>query len=146
MLVAIFRNPETLKNVSWELRFVLLLWLSVACMLPFNLHNEQTFENVVFSDGQLQVQETFFAIIERAGLLYVTYSGREKEASAALLASLYTRSVVNKQQPYVITYIPIYLGTIPPFYLLLNSANKHWINPNPVHQAYVAIPVSISFR
>jgi len=65
----------------WSLRFVMLLWMSLICMVPFDLYR---------FDGDAP-RGTTLARIETLGKQYLGYAGIEREMAAIMLARLYTR-------------------------------------------------------
>ncbi|CAG7853286.1 Tubulin-specific chaperone D AltName: Full=Beta-tubulin cofactor D; Short=tfcD; AltName: Full=SSD-1; AltName: Full=Tubulin-folding cofactor D [Serendipita indica DSM 11827] len=67
---------------SWAIRYVVLLWLSLICRLPFDLSS--------FDDPGAQCGQTA-QIIESIGKMYLEKAGLERDAAALLLARLYTR-------------------------------------------------------
>ncbi|PCH40083.1 ARM repeat-containing protein [Wolfiporia cocos MD-104 SS10] len=69
------------KPPCWALRYVVLLWLSLICMIPFDLEQ---------FDERDSVGETA-AKLESLGKVYLSKAGLEKEGAAILLSRLYTR-------------------------------------------------------
>ena len=74
------------KDVSdeqerWPLRYVMLLWLSLICMLPFDLAQFDEPENVGKTASD----------IESVAKSYLGKAGVEREGAATLLARLYAR-------------------------------------------------------
>lgn len=66
---------------DWERRYIVLLWLSLIVMIPFDLAQ---FDTVKGSE------ETFKAL-EKAGQDHYTKAGLERDAATLLLARLYSR-------------------------------------------------------
>ncbi|KAJ2930914.1 hypothetical protein H1R20_g6182, partial [Candolleomyces eurysporus] len=66
---------------QWDLRYVLLLWLSLICKIPFNLSQFDEPDSV----GQTA------AAIESLGKQYLDKAGLEREGAALLLSRLYMR-------------------------------------------------------
>ncbi|KZO96931.1 TBCD protein [Calocera viscosa TUFC12733] len=66
--------------VQWEVTYVLLLWLSLICMLPFDLS--------LFDDKDKAPVAT---TLENIGLEQLSKSGKERDAAAVLLSKLYIR-------------------------------------------------------
>lgn len=67
----------------WSLRYVMLLWLSLICMLPFDL--SQFDEEDQAGRTAAQIEEIAKSNLSRAGV--------ERDAAAILLARLYTRYI-----------------------------------------------------
>ncbi|GBE84936.1 TBCD protein [Sparassis crispa] len=66
---------------QWHLRYVVLLWLSLICMIPFDLEQ---------FDERDKIGETAQKI-ERLGRSYLCKAGLEREGAAILLSRLYMR-------------------------------------------------------
>lgn len=69
------------ETSPWTLRYVVLLWLSLVCRIPFDL--EQFDE--VGQHGRLAT------MIESTAKEYLDKAGLEREGAAILLARFYTR-------------------------------------------------------
>ncbi|KZT60321.1 ARM repeat-containing protein [Calocera cornea HHB12733] len=69
--------------IQWEVTYVLLLWISLICMLPFDL--------TLFDEkGKTPVATT----LEIIGLNQLSKAGKERDAAAVLLSKLYIRKDV----------------------------------------------------
>ena len=68
---------------QWALRYVVLLWLYLICMIPFDL--------VQFDEAE-SIGATA-AAIESIAMTYLGRAGLEREAAVLLLSRLYTRYV-----------------------------------------------------
>lgn len=66
----------------WTLRYLILLWLSLICRIPFDLTK--------FDEDDSTPNETALTI-ERIGRNLLNRSGLEREGASLLLARLYTR-------------------------------------------------------
>lgn len=66
---------------QWALRYTLLLWLSLVCMIPFDL--EQFDEIGKAGETAARVETTGKAFLDKAGL--------DREGAALLLSRLYMR-------------------------------------------------------
>jgi tubulin-specific chaperone D len=64
-----------LHSASWELRYILLLWLSVACRVPFDL-------------AHLQGADAAIATISYR---YLGEASKERDGAIALLARYHSR-------------------------------------------------------
>jgi hypothetical protein len=80
------RIVEAFSNTSlWHYRYILLLWLSLICMIPFNLSR---FDNL----STLQSQNiSTYEYLEKIGWSYLGLPGKEREAAALVLARLMLR-------------------------------------------------------
>jgi tubulin-specific chaperone D len=70
----------------WRLRYILLLWLSLISMLPFDLSRFD--EDVSVSGGS---QSSTAHRIQSLAIEYLGRAGLERDAAAILLSKLYTR-------------------------------------------------------
>jgi hypothetical protein len=66
---------------QWALRYVILLWLYLICMIPFDLVQFDEAENIGATA----------AAIESIAMVYLGKAGLEREAAVLLLSRLYTR-------------------------------------------------------
>ncbi|KAF8583340.1 ARM repeat-containing protein [Ramaria rubella] len=74
------------QSTQWSLRYIVLLWLSLICMIPFDLSrfDEDIVINATnYSSTAQRVQTLAIDYLSRAGL--------EREAAAILLSKLYSR-------------------------------------------------------
>jgi hypothetical protein len=71
------------EQSQWALRYIVLLWLSLICMIPFDLTQ---------FDEDDQIGRTA-EIIESIGKTYLGHSGLEREGAALSLSRFYTRFV-----------------------------------------------------
>lgn len=81
-------SPATMllvETLSWELRYIMLLWLSLICMIPFNLSR---FDQIPCN--QLQGLNTCDNI-RKSSLHFLRAPGKEREAAALVLARLMLR-------------------------------------------------------
>ena len=74
-------SPAHANQFNWPIRYVVLLWLSLVCMIPFDL--EQFDE----TDRAGETAEK----LESLGKKHLNNAGLEREAAAILLARLYVR-------------------------------------------------------
>lgn len=74
-LLQLLEPPETLNAASWYLRYILLLWLSVACRVPFDLAHLPG------------ADEAISAISYR----YLNEASKERDGAIALLARYHSR-------------------------------------------------------
>lgn len=71
-----FQVQETNTTDTWELRYVLLLWLSLVCMIPFDLKNF----SATIADEIVIICQTF-----------LESPGKERDAAAITLGKLFQR-------------------------------------------------------
>lgn len=81
-------NETFSQEDQWPLRFILLLWLSLICTLPFDLSR---FDQLKTLQAQNIPAREY---IERVGWSYLRFPGKEREASALVLAKLLSREDV----------------------------------------------------
>ncbi|KZT73795.1 ARM repeat-containing protein [Daedalea quercina L-15889] len=99
-------NSPALVRWNWSLRYVVLLWLSLVCMIPFDL--EQFDE----SDCTGETAEK----LESLGKKHLNNAGLERDAAAILLARLYMRKDTSVKFPGFIAWsAEITRGPVEPF-------------------------------
>ncbi|TFY52216.1 hypothetical protein EVJ58_g10139 [Rhodofomes roseus] len=99
-------NSPALVRWNWPLRYVTLLWLSLVCMIPFDLDQ---FDE---SDRAGETAEK----IESLGKEYLDRAGLEREGAAILLARLYMRKDTSAKMPAFIAWsAEIARGPVEPF-------------------------------
>ena len=74
-------NSLIKEHHRWPLRYVMLLWLSLICMLPFDLAQFDEPESLGKTASD----------IESVAKQYLSKAGVEREGAAVLLSRLYTR-------------------------------------------------------
>ncbi|ORY81205.1 armadillo-type protein, partial [Leucosporidium creatinivorum] len=74
-LLQLLESEEKLRSASWELRYILLLWLSVACRVPFDL------AHLPGAD----------AAISTISYRYLGEASKERDGAIALLARYHSR-------------------------------------------------------
>ncbi|XP_072259692.1 tubulin-specific chaperone D [Pyxicephalus adspersus] len=82
-------DPET-----WETRYMLLLWLSMACLIPFDLSRLDG--NLSTEEGQKR-QSTMDAILEVAKS-YLVVSDKARDGAAVLVSKFITRPDVKQKR------------------------------------------------
>ena len=84
------RDPQ-----NWSLRYVVLLWLGLVCMLPFDLKQFDDDHDVGGTPGGKEDDRASFSItagrIDSLAHEFLGNAGLEREGAAILLAKLYTR-------------------------------------------------------
>ena len=73
----------------WEVRYVLLLWLSLVIRIPLDLFR--------IDSNQDSETESTVRRVQNMAKAYLSSSGKEREASAELLARLYTRKDMSTE-------------------------------------------------
>ena len=82
LLVRILDDEAALGRTSWEMRFVLLLWLALVCMLPFDLAR---------FDQSSSTSQPAVDVVLSVGKRYLASSGKERDAAAYLLGRVFVR-------------------------------------------------------
>ncbi|KAI0732028.1 TBCD protein [Fomitopsis betulina] len=82
-------SPALANHFNWPIRYVVLLWLSLVCMIPFDL--EQFDE----TDRAGETAEK----LESLGRKHLNNAGLERDAAAILLARLYVRQDTSVRLP-----------------------------------------------
>ncbi|XP_033109918.1 tubulin-specific chaperone D-like isoform X2 [Anneissia japonica] len=94
LVLAILAKQDVKDFKTWETRYMLLLWLSIVCMIPFDMHRLDS--NVVAEDGQKRAP-IMLRILD-AGKLYLDVSDKSRDAAAYMLSKFVTRPDVRKEQ------------------------------------------------
>lgn len=74
-LLRLLEPEEKLRGVSWQLRYILLLWLSVACRVPFDLAHLPGADEAIAS----------------VSYRYLAAASKERDGAIALLARYHSR-------------------------------------------------------
>ncbi|KZT40598.1 ARM repeat-containing protein [Sistotremastrum suecicum HHB10207 ss-3] len=110
------------EATQWPLRYIVLLWLGLVCMIPFDLKRFDSPGTDIASD------------LHAMGLKYLGTPGLEREGAALLLARLYSRHVFSfickLHLSYGIPLISSYqvLGILRIWILLCTSADALMFN------------------
>lgn len=89
LLLALFDDQNFHGNVdqfSWQSRYILLLWFSLVCRLPFNL---TAWDHLLPSTSS--TSSPVFTKIEQIGVALLDRPGKERDAAANLLGVLLSR-------------------------------------------------------
>jgi hypothetical protein len=81
------------SNAQWALRYIMMLWLSLIAMIPFDLAKFDDESNLGHTARSL----------ERIGKTYLGKAGLERDGAALLLSRLYLRCVI-RGKPWVHRY------------------------------------------
>ncbi|SPO39359.1 related to Tubulin-folding cofactor D [Pseudozyma flocculosa] len=97
---AVGRDGEaSVLNTCWELRYVLLLWLSLVCMIPFDLRQFDARSGDLgvlglAGSGAMPTANR----IEHVGRSFLSSPGKERDAAAVMLGRLFQRQDVQDAQ------------------------------------------------
>ncbi|THH31463.1 hypothetical protein EUX98_g2716 [Antrodiella citrinella] len=94
-------GPATVARY-WSLRYVMLLWLSLICMLPFDLEQFDEHEH----RGQTASN------IELVAKSHLNKAGVERDAAAILLSRLYTRKDMIPKFPIFLQWCKEVMGVL----------------------------------
>ncbi|GJE97138.1 tubulin folding cofactor D C terminal domain-containing protein [Phanerochaete sordida] len=99
-LTFLFDNTELAEDQEqWPLRYIMLLWLSLICMLPFDLAQFDEPENVGKTASDL----------ESVAKSFLGKAGMEREGASILLARLYARQDTNARLPAFLEWATVAL-------------------------------------
>ncbi|XP_043924058.1 tubulin-specific chaperone D [Protopterus annectens] len=87
-------HQDPKDHESWETRYMLLLWLSMACLIPFHLTRLDG--NIASETGQVRIP-TMDRILEVAKT-YLTVSDKSRDAAAVLVSKFVTRPDVKQKR------------------------------------------------
>ncbi|KAK0550607.1 hypothetical protein OC845_002561 [Tilletia horrida] len=99
-LEALVPGQSSSISVAWELRYVLVLWLSLVCMIPFDLRqlDEVASQTSQSADPALRVvRGTVAERIESLAKTFLASPGKERDAAAVLLGKLFQRRDLKYQ-------------------------------------------------
>ncbi|NWR35105.1 TBCD protein, partial [Tachuris rubrigastra] len=86
------QNPR--DSETWETRYMLLLWLSMICLIPFDLAR---FDGNLVSEGGKARQPTMDRILEMAKC-YLVVSDKARDAAAVLVSKFIVRPDVRQSR------------------------------------------------
>ncbi|XP_041362453.1 tubulin-specific chaperone D-like [Gigantopelta aegis] len=86
-------NPQ--DYASWETRYMLLLWLSIVCMIPFDLKRLDNTTALAIKQG---ARATVMNRILQVGEMYLTVNDKSRDAAAYLISRFMTRLDVKKEK------------------------------------------------
>uniref|UniRef100_A0ABI7WKS8 Tubulin-specific chaperone D n=1 Tax=Felis catus TaxID=9685 RepID=A0ABI7WKS8_FELCA len=89
-----FTNQNPRDHETWETRYMLLLWLSVTCLIPFDFSRLDG--NLVAPPGQIRMS-TMDRILEIAET-YLVVSDKARDAAAVLVSKFVTRPDVKQKK------------------------------------------------
>ncbi|KAJ8318891.1 hypothetical protein KUTeg_003982 [Tegillarca granosa] len=92
------QNPEDFETwkwrYTWESRYVLLLWLSMVCMIPFDMVRLDSNAVTVTGEKQKPVMDRILDLART----YLTVNDKSRDAAAYLASKFLTRPDVKKQR------------------------------------------------
>ncbi|XP_044531122.1 tubulin-specific chaperone D [Gracilinanus agilis] len=93
-VIDMFTNQNPKDHETWETRYVLLLWLSVTCLIPFDLSRLDG--NLTSECGQARtsVMDRILQIAES----YLVVSDKARDAAAVLISKFITRPDVKQKK------------------------------------------------
>jgi hypothetical protein len=102
MCLSLLRAQSSADHDTWETRYVLLLWLCVLCLIPFDICSmDSTMTNATTSEQAVQDRtdkaSTLVQEIVDMGKGYLSDPGPTRDASCACLSSLLTRPDMETQ-------------------------------------------------
>lgn len=87
VLLNLFEEEKLLEATTWEIRYGLLLWLSLVSILPFALDRIDRHKGTGSSSSDVSA----FSEIESIGRKYLSSASKERDGAVALLARYYSR-------------------------------------------------------
>ncbi|KAK0530433.1 hypothetical protein OC842_003936 [Tilletia horrida] len=82
------KQAQPPRNAVWELRYVLLLWLSLVCMIPFDLRQ---LDEVARQTSDATSNSSVAERIESLGRNFLASPGKERDAAAVMMGKLFQR-------------------------------------------------------
>ncbi|XP_074649513.1 tubulin-specific chaperone D-like isoform X1 [Tubulanus polymorphus] len=99
-VLALIGKQSKIDHATWETRYMLLLWLSMVCMIPFDMARLDS--NVKSESGQVKKKPTMDRILD-IGLMYLDVVDKSRDAAAFMVSKFLTRHDVKRQKlPLVI--------------------------------------------
>ncbi|XP_078011895.1 tubulin-specific chaperone D isoform X3 [Phascolarctos cinereus] len=93
-VIDMFANQNPKDHETWETRYVLLLWLSVTCLIPFDLSR---LDGNLTSEGGEARTSTMDRILQIAES-YLVVSDKARDAAAVLISKFITRPDVKQKK------------------------------------------------
>ena len=87
------RGPGTGAASSWEMRYILLLWLSLICMIPFDLVRFDEATTGTAKDEHVRTASR----IQSVGRHFLASPGKERDAAAVVLGKLLQRQDTSQK-------------------------------------------------
>ncbi|KAK2172898.1 hypothetical protein NP493_921g01087 [Ridgeia piscesae] len=93
-VLSLLALQKSTDHEHWETRYVLLLWLSIVCMIPFDMTRFDGHVKTDTGDGRKTVTQR---IID-TGMQYLCVCDKSRDAAAYMLSKFLTRPDVKKQK------------------------------------------------
>ncbi|KAM8785562.1 tubulin-specific chaperone D isoform 2-T2 [Rhynchonycteris naso] len=93
-VVNMFTNQNPKDHETWETRYMLLLWLSVTCLIPFDFSRLDG--NLLTQPGQMRMSIT--DCILQIAQSYLVVSDKARDAAAVLVSKFVTRPDVKQKK------------------------------------------------
>uniref|UniRef100_F7ACU9 Tubulin-specific chaperone D n=1 Tax=Monodelphis domestica TaxID=13616 RepID=F7ACU9_MONDO len=93
-VIDMFTNQNPKDHETWETRYVLLLWLSVTCLIPFDLSRLDGNLTSECGQSRTSVMDRILQIAES----YLVVSDKARDAAAVLISKFITRPDVKKKK------------------------------------------------
>ncbi|XP_074081296.1 tubulin-specific chaperone D [Macrotis lagotis] len=89
-----FTNQNPKDHETWETRYVLLLWLSVTCLIPFDLSRLDGNLTSEYAEARISTMDRILQIAES----YLVVSDKARDAAAVLISKFITRHDVKQKK------------------------------------------------
>ena len=90
----LLQSQDRNDHVTWEIRYSLLLWMSILVLIPFDLQTvDSSLVNGTVDDRKIE-ENTLVSSIIRLGKNYLSDTGPIRDIAATCLARLLTRYII----------------------------------------------------
>ncbi|XP_075418553.1 tubulin-specific chaperone D isoform X2 [Tenrec ecaudatus] len=89
-----FANQNPKDHETWETRYMLLLWLSVTCLIPFDLSRLDGNLTTQLGPARMSIMDRILQISES----YLVVSDKARDAAAVLVSKFITRPDVKQKK------------------------------------------------
>ncbi|KAM9002649.1 tubulin-specific chaperone D-like isoform 2-T2 [Sarcophilus harrisii] len=93
-VIDMFTNQNPKDHETWETRYVLLLWLSVTCLIPFDLSRLDGNLTSECGEARTSTMDRILHIAES----YLVVSDKARDAAAVLISKFITRPDVKQKK------------------------------------------------
>ncbi|XP_033630444.1 tubulin-specific chaperone D-like [Asterias rubens] len=94
-VLAMLDRQDPADFTTWETRYILLLWMSIICMIPFDMAKLDS--NAPIDEDGRKKEPTMIRIIN-VGKKYLQVSDKSRDAAALMISKFLTRHDVKQQQ------------------------------------------------